>query len=350
MLKCSTNKEKISRSEHVQAIVCPVDFSNTATHAFMLRNVAKYQHFSDTLSTLVENKRILEIGTGSGILSLLCALHGAKKVVAVERSQMAPIARKVFENFPDESSQIELIEGDFYKLDLSQEPFDVILSETIGYLGYEEDLALILSTAKQRYGHADTIVVPSHLQMYLEPLDESIESKNGQPFLTFENFHAHNLAQKDLSEAFKLGFHPQPHFPIITRWKIQKDATITGVVLYFKSILRDGIQITNRSNPFWPRCVVPFEVPKFGRYGEEVRCEYNFERTEVLGYSFRLQTTIGKQPMIEVCFNSNNIQAEEIPSIPVSTNTIVQAVRHLLSKLDCKHKFTGIEFSTEVRK
>jgi predicted RNA methylase len=338
MLKLLTSNHKCANSDHFRAVICPVDFSNFATHAFMLRNVAKYQLFSDALSALVENKRVLEIGTGSGILALVCALHRAKKVVAVERLPMASVARKVFESFPVEGRRIELVEGDFYKLDLSQESFDVILSETVGYLGYEEDLALILYTAKQRYGHADTIVVPSDLKIILELLDESVESKYGQPFLTFENFHARNLDQSNISEAFKLGSSSKPTFPLLNCWHISKDTTISGVIVYFNCVIQGGVQITNRSNPFWPRCVVPFELPIQGRCGEDVKCELSFDRTEVPGYSFRLRITIGKRPVIEKCFNTVDIQAQEMPSPPVPVNAIVQEVQHLISKLDLKPK------------
>ena len=38
---------------------------------------------------------MLDVGCGTGILSMLCATHGAKKVFAVEASDMADITRHI---------------------------------------------------------------------------------------------------------------------------------------------------------------------------------------------------------------------------------------------------------------
>lgn len=77
-----------------------------------------------------KDKVVLDCGCGSGILSLFAAQAGAKKVYAIEASNMARYAKKLvkankFENV------IEVIESTIEELELP-EKVDTIISEPLG--------------------------------------------------------------------------------------------------------------------------------------------------------------------------------------------------------------------------
>ena len=68
------------------------DYNNTNVHRLMLGDQARIRAYADAIQTnlhLFKNKIILDVGSGSGILALLAARAGAKKVYAVEASDMA---------------------------------------------------------------------------------------------------------------------------------------------------------------------------------------------------------------------------------------------------------------------
>ncbi len=58
-----------------------------------------YQKFISENADLVKGKVVLDVGCGTGILSMFCAKAGAKIVLAVEQSKIHHYAQQiVFEN------------------------------------------------------------------------------------------------------------------------------------------------------------------------------------------------------------------------------------------------------------
>src|SRR5688572_9797615 len=74
---------------------------------------------------------VLDVGTGSGILAMLAARAGARKVYAIDQSNIAvTAARLVVENRLDD--RIEVIKGAADTLVLP-EKVDLIISEWLGH-------------------------------------------------------------------------------------------------------------------------------------------------------------------------------------------------------------------------
>ena len=78
-----------------------------------------------------EGKVVLDVGTGSGILAIFAAQAGAKKVYAVEATDMAKQARTLVEHngFGD---VIEVIQGTIETVQIP-EKVDILISEWMGY-------------------------------------------------------------------------------------------------------------------------------------------------------------------------------------------------------------------------
>ena len=80
------------------------------------------------------NKTVLDVGTGSGILAVFCAMAGAKKVYAVEASDAVKYAH-VLIDFHNLSDKIILINSKVEDLNENQiEKVDVIISEPLGVM------------------------------------------------------------------------------------------------------------------------------------------------------------------------------------------------------------------------
>ncbi|KAG7670910.1 hypothetical protein KSW81_004340 [Nannochloris sp. 'desiccata'] len=80
-----------------------------------------------------EGKAVMDVGCGSGILSLFAAKAGARVVYAVEASNMAQFARQLAETNPEIGSKIKVLHGKVEETQLP-EKVDVLVSEPMGTL------------------------------------------------------------------------------------------------------------------------------------------------------------------------------------------------------------------------
>ena len=249
----------------------PVDFALPETQIRMVRNKPKYHAFSKVMAQCVPGKRVLEIGTGSGVLALLAVAHGAANVVAVDRETVTPMTRTVFKDYR-QSKQVEVLEGDVFDLDASLGEFDVIISETIGYLGFEENIAPILSYARKRFGTARTIVIPGDMAVMLEPIHVEFKLPHQAPHLDLNHRRSHSFERLRAPQPVKLGDEFKSVLEISEVWRATREAEVHALAVYFDSVLFAETRLTNRENPNWPHCMIPLETPMRVGTGEMVDC------------------------------------------------------------------------------
>ena len=73
-------------------------YEDVCVHALMLKDLPRTRAYCDAIQQcagLLKGKAVLDVGAGSGILSLFAARAGARRVYAVEASNMAHIAKEV---------------------------------------------------------------------------------------------------------------------------------------------------------------------------------------------------------------------------------------------------------------
>lgn len=93
---------------------------------------------------LFKGKVVLDVGCGTGILSMFAAQAGAAKVIGIDRSEMGDVAREIVaaNGFSD---VITILRGKVEDMDLLVDKVDIIVSEWMGYcLLYESMLDTVL--------------------------------------------------------------------------------------------------------------------------------------------------------------------------------------------------------------
>jgi type I protein arginine methyltransferase len=143
------------------------------------------------------DKVVLDIGTGSGILAVWAAQAGARKVYAIEYTDMAKHATQVMKAnhvdhivtvmqcavedlvLPMEADGLE-VEADDGTNDgtPNMRCVDIIVSEWMGYFLLRESMLDSIIRARDKYLKRSTgLMFPSHTTMYLAPITDEDERR-----------------------------------------------------------------------------------------------------------------------------------------------------------------------------
>jgi 2-polyprenyl-3-methyl-5-hydroxy-6-metoxy-1,4-benzoquinol methylase len=129
---------------------------------------------------------VLDIGSGSGIWAVAAATLGAKSVVAIEEDALLIGIIKTLAAENGVAHKVEVVQGDSRQVQLGKE-FDIVISETIGHLVFDESIASIMIDARERFLKAGGILIPetvalvaaaAHLKTRHEKLPAGIPMTN----------------------------------------------------------------------------------------------------------------------------------------------------------------------------
>ena len=109
-------------------------------------------------STVRPGDIVLDVGAGSGILSMFAAQAGAERVYAVERTTVAVLAQELAAA-NGLSKIIEVIQGDVMDVELP-ERVDVIVSEWLGGFGIDEGMLTPVIAARDRWLEPGGVMIP----------------------------------------------------------------------------------------------------------------------------------------------------------------------------------------------
>jgi len=140
----------------------------------MLKDVVRtraYQRAIEENPNDFKDKIVLDIGCGTGILSIFAARAGAKHVYAIENAEIALFAREIIKRNGFED-KITVIKGKMEEITMPVPKVDIIISEWMGYfLLYESMLDSVL-WARDKYLVKGGKMLPDKIHMYLAALED----------------------------------------------------------------------------------------------------------------------------------------------------------------------------------
>jgi predicted RNA methylase len=220
---------------------------------------------------------VLDLGAGTGILGFLALKAGAERVYAIEKSDSIELAREVAHR----NGFLERIE--FFKessLDvILTRKADVLVSETLGSFGIDENTLEFIADAKKRLLKPAARLLPRGMNLFLSPVEapdtfrklsfwQEVSGLDFSPAL--ETFSKKMLVE-DLPDSGLLstpmkfsGIDFHTDFDVIQdgvlRFVMQRAATIHGFAGWFELELSEGVKLSTapgKEKTHWKQAFFP---------------------------------------------------------------------------------------------
>ena len=176
-------------------------YASIYIHECMLRDQHRTCTYRDAItlnSYFMKDKVVLDIGCGTGILSMFTARAGARKVIGVDMSDIFNMAQKIITK-NKLSGKIQLIRGNIETINLKKEAeghgqVDVIVSEWMGYALLFENMLSSVICARDKYLSPGGIMMPNTATIYIEALSSNSDNDRVGWFNTCYDLDLSDLA------------------------------------------------------------------------------------------------------------------------------------------------------------
>lgn len=152
-------------------------YAHFGIHEEMLKDEIRTKTYQNAIyhnRHLFKDKVVIDVGSGTGILSMFAAKAGARKVFAIEYSNMAIRSREIIKDNKLDHI-IEVIHGkveDIETLPGGIEKADVIISEWMGYCLLYESMLNTVIYARDKWLHEEGVLFPDNAKLYLCAIED----------------------------------------------------------------------------------------------------------------------------------------------------------------------------------
>lgn len=145
-------------------------YDDLLVHQLMLQDVERveaYKRSFEENKELFKGKIVLDVGCGTGILSMFAAKCGAKLVFAVDGSNISLLAKKIVED-NDLSKVVQIIHGRVEEVELPVSQVDIIISEWMGFYLLHEGMLDSVIFARDKWLNPKTgLIFPKKASLYV---------------------------------------------------------------------------------------------------------------------------------------------------------------------------------------
>ncbi|AKB61542.1 50S ribosomal protein L11 methyltransferase [Methanosarcina mazei] len=149
-------------------VINKVTFNSIYTHEMMIADKVRINSYYKAIRRYVKSGDIVvDLGTGTGILSLFSAQQNPKKIYAIDHSDFINIARKIARyNNINNITFVQTNSRDFKPI----EKVDIILHEQLGQALFNENMIENILDLKKRILKETGKILPGKFELFLEPI------------------------------------------------------------------------------------------------------------------------------------------------------------------------------------
>ncbi len=145
-------------------------YDGIEVHNLLVMDEVRTRAFRDSVhATIQPGDTVLDLGAGSGILSLFAAQAGAARVYAVERAPGAAALARHVVAVNGLADRVTVIEADA-AMAVLPEKVDVIVSEWLGVYGVDENMLAPVLIARDRWLKPGGRMIPSRVTAWIAPV------------------------------------------------------------------------------------------------------------------------------------------------------------------------------------
>eukprot|EP00898_Chlorokybus_atmophyticus_P001905 jgi/Chlat1/2715/Chrsp180S02865 len=140
----------------------------------MLKDTVRTRTYQNVIyqnAHLFKDKVVLDVGCGTGILSLFCAKVGAKRVLGIECSDIADKAREIVRDNGYENV-VTIVKGKVEEVTLPVEKVDIIISEWMGYFLFYESMLNTVLFARDKWLVPGGMLFPDRATLHMVAIED----------------------------------------------------------------------------------------------------------------------------------------------------------------------------------
>ena len=250
-------------------------------------------HIAALRAVVKPGDRVLDIGAGSGVFSLVACTLGAREVVAVDPNPVINVARRTLaaNGFGDRVTCVQDLSTEY----TPSEPFDVIVSDMRGVLPLFGHHLHSSVDARDRLLVPGGAMIPTLDRLFAAPVEAPAEFERierpwrrndfgldlsaAAPFMNSLALRAHLRPPCLLARAepwCELDYRTLRDYGVKgdVRWAVTRDGVCHGVALWFDAVLCDGIGFSNApqdvSGRVYGQLFLPLTTPVVVEAGDTV--------------------------------------------------------------------------------
>ncbi|MCO4747493.1 MAG: 50S ribosomal protein L11 methyltransferase [Proteobacteria bacterium] len=148
-----------------------LNYASLEQQRWMVADKARTDAFAEAIAEVVKpGDVVIDVGAGTGILSMLAARAGASRVIGIEASDMALFAHELIaENGLGDS--VEIFHGAAEDV-VIEGGVDVIISEWLGHMAYVEDMFRSVLKVRKANLRPGGTMLPADVDLLMAPVDD----------------------------------------------------------------------------------------------------------------------------------------------------------------------------------
>ncbi|GIL72787.1 hypothetical protein Vretimale_4431 [Volvox reticuliferus] len=164
----------IAQSELTSANYYFDSYSHFGIHEEMLKDSVRTRTYMNAIMNnafMFKDKIVLDIGCGTGILSLFSAKAGAKHVYGIECSTIADQAQQIVKD-NHYQDRVTIIKGKVEEVTLPVDKVDIIVSEWMGYFLFYESMLDTVLYARDKWLAPGGVIMPDKATLSLCAIED----------------------------------------------------------------------------------------------------------------------------------------------------------------------------------